>query len=188
MATYSQRHYGQATYRLANPRVIVEHYTETSTAQAAYNTFAPDTPDPELQELPNVCAHFLVDKDGTIYQLVPLSIMCRHTVARNVKESYDNAGDGNITVFAHSPVTGKNYSMTCRQGTSEDVCTGGNNASVHLRRETTSSTCEPGYSPCLPVTDDLNCDDVPADQKPVKVTGSDRYGLDRDGDGMGCEP
>jgi N-acetylmuramoyl-L-alanine amidase len=83
MAAYSERHYGRSTYRLVDPKVIVEHYTETSTAQAAYSIFAADTPDPELHELPNVCAHFLVDKDGTIYQLVPLSIMCRHTVGLN---------------------------------------------------------------------------------------------------------
>jgi N-acetyl-anhydromuramyl-L-alanine amidase AmpD len=69
MTTYSERHYGRATYRLVDPRVIVEHYAETSTAQSAYNTFAPDTADSELHELPNVCAHFLVDKDGSVYQL-----------------------------------------------------------------------------------------------------------------------
>lgn len=46
--------------------------------------------------------------------------------------------------------------------------------------------CEPGYNPCLPVTGDLNCDDISADKKPVRVTGSDPYGLDRDGDGTGC--
>ncbi|HVS29395.1 MAG TPA: peptidoglycan recognition family protein [Solirubrobacteraceae bacterium] len=83
MRAYSRRHYGKATYRLRNPKVIVEHYTETSTAQAAYNTFAPDVPDSELHELPGTCAHFLVDKDGTIYQLVSTSLMCRHTVGLN---------------------------------------------------------------------------------------------------------
>jgi len=46
--------------------------------------------------------------------------------------------------------------------------------------------CEPGYSPCLPATGDLNCSDIAADKKPVRVTGSDPYGLDRDGDGTGC--
>jgi hypothetical protein len=34
---------------------------------------------------------------------------------------------------------------------------------------------------------DLNCSDIPADKKPVHVTGSDPYGLDRDGDGTGCD-
>ena len=51
--------------------------------QATYNTFAPDTPDPELHELPNTCAHFVIDRDGIIHQLVPLDIMCRHTVGLN---------------------------------------------------------------------------------------------------------
>ena len=44
--------------------------------------------------------------------------------------------------------------------------------------------CEPGYSPCLPVTDDLNCSDVDG---PVTVTGDDPYGLDADGDGTDCD-
>jgi beta-N-acetylhexosaminidase len=83
MAAYARRHYGIDSYRLRDPRVIVEHYTETATFQAAYDTFAPDVTDSELHELPGVCAHFVIDRDGTIYQLVPLSIMCRHTVGLN---------------------------------------------------------------------------------------------------------
>lgn len=50
-----------------------------------------------------------------------------------------------------------------------------------------AGNCEPGYSPCLPVVGDLNCSDLSADQTPVRVTGADRYGLDADGDGYGCE-
>ena len=83
MAAYCRRHYGRDTYRLVHPHVIVEHYTETPSFAATYNTFAPDQPDTELHELPGVCAHFVVDRDGTIYQLVPLGIMCRHTVGLN---------------------------------------------------------------------------------------------------------
>jgi beta-N-acetylhexosaminidase len=30
-----------------------------------------------------VCSHFIVDKDGTIYQLVSLKLICRHTVGLN---------------------------------------------------------------------------------------------------------
>jgi hypothetical protein len=48
--------------------------------------------------------------------------------------------------------------------------------------------CQPGYSPCLPRTADLNCADVPASKRPVRVTGSDPYRLDGDGDGIACEP
>ena len=83
MERYAVRHYGLHTYRLINPHVIVIHYTETPSFQSTFNTFAPDTPDSELHELPNTCAHFVIDRDGTIHQLVPLSIMCRHTVGLN---------------------------------------------------------------------------------------------------------
>jgi beta-N-acetylhexosaminidase len=83
MAAYAKRHYGLNTYKLVNPHVIVEHYTANDSFSATYNTFAPDQPDVELHELPGVCSHFVIDRDGTIYQLVPLSIMCRHTVGLN---------------------------------------------------------------------------------------------------------
>jgi N-acetylmuramoyl-L-alanine amidase len=83
MAAYSLRHYGEDTYLLSDPKVIVEHYTETDTAQEAFNTFAPDVPDSEFHELPNTCAHFLVEASGRIDQLVPLSLRCRHTTGLN---------------------------------------------------------------------------------------------------------
>jgi N-acetylmuramoyl-L-alanine amidase len=83
MARYAERHYGLHTWRLRHPRVIVEHYTANTSFSATWNTFASDAPDPELHERPGTCAHFVVDTDGTIYQLVPLSTMCRHTVGLN---------------------------------------------------------------------------------------------------------
>ncbi len=83
MAAYSLRHYGEDTYVLSNPKVIVEHYTETASAQEAFNTFAPDVPDSEFHELPNTCAHFLVEASGRIDQLVPLTLRCRHTTGLN---------------------------------------------------------------------------------------------------------
>jgi len=83
MAAYARRHYGLDTYRLRHPRVIVEHLTENSSVSATINTFAPDVPDSELHELPGVCAHFVVGRDGRVFQLVPLGLMCRHTVGLN---------------------------------------------------------------------------------------------------------
>ena len=83
MAAYSQRHYGERTWRLQHPHVIVEHFAEADTAAAVYNTFAPDVADPELHELPNVCAHFVVSSSGRIFQLVNLRTRCRHTVGLN---------------------------------------------------------------------------------------------------------
>jgi hypothetical protein len=83
MADYSERHYGQHEWRLRHPRVIVEHVSQTSSADAVYNTFAPDVPDVELHELPNVCAHFVIGSSGQIYKLVNLRTRCRHTVGLN---------------------------------------------------------------------------------------------------------
>jgi N-acetylmuramoyl-L-alanine amidase len=83
MAAYSARHYGERTWRLRHPRVIVEHWAETGSAVAVYNTFAPDVRDPELHELPNVCSHFVISGSGRIYQLVSTRIRCRHTVGLN---------------------------------------------------------------------------------------------------------
>lgn len=61
-----------------------------------------------------------------------------------------------------------------------------------LSRQSTAnnggSGCQPGYSPCLPRVADLNCADIPASKKPIRVTGSDPYRLDGDGDGIACEP
>jgi beta-N-acetylhexosaminidase len=83
MRSYAIRHYGIHTFLLRHPKVIVEHYTETSSFSPVWNTFAQDVPDVELHELPQVCAHYVIDRAGTIYELVPPNIMCRHTVGLN---------------------------------------------------------------------------------------------------------
>lgn len=55
------------------------------------------------------------------------------------------------------------------------------------------STCDPNYSgACVPIASDVDCasgsGNGPAyTSGPVYVIGSDIYGLDRDGDGVGCE-
>jgi N-acetyl-anhydromuramyl-L-alanine amidase AmpD len=83
MAAYSERHYGEHTWRLTHPQVIVEHMAETSSAAAVHNTFAPDVPDVELGELPQVCSHFVIGSSGKIFQMVNLRTRCRHTVGLN---------------------------------------------------------------------------------------------------------
>jgi len=82
-AAYARRHYGIDTWRLERPRVIVAHLTANGSVRATFDAFAPDRPDPELRELPGVCAHFVIARDGTIVQLVRLNVMCRHTVGLN---------------------------------------------------------------------------------------------------------
>ena len=81
MGAYSRRHYGTWTWRLRNPHVIVEHYTDGTTFSGAWATFAANGV--HLGELPGVCAHFVIDTDGTIYQLVNLHVRCRHAIGMN---------------------------------------------------------------------------------------------------------
>ena len=81
MAAYSKRHYGVWRWRLTRRLAIVEHYTTGTTWQGAWNTFAANSR--HLGEYPGTCAHFIVHTDGTIYQLVPLWIRCRHTIGLN---------------------------------------------------------------------------------------------------------
>jgi hypothetical protein len=69
------------------------------------------------------------------------------------------------------------YAYHCHTGRLGTSSAGGNS---------TGSGCQPGYSPCLPRVADLNCADIPASRKPVRVTGSDPYRLDGNGDGWGC--
>lgn len=83
MAAYSARHYGERTWRLRRPRVIVEHVAVAPSARSVFEAFAPDRLDPELHELPNVCAHFVVDSRGRVFRLVNLRTRCRHTVGLN---------------------------------------------------------------------------------------------------------
>jgi beta-N-acetylhexosaminidase len=82
MAAYAEKHYGIHSWVL-HPKVIVEHYTGSDSFSSAWNSFASNAPDGELGGLPGDCAHFIVDRDGTIYQLVHLNVMCRHTVGLN---------------------------------------------------------------------------------------------------------
>lgn len=82
MARYSRIHYGEATWRLA-PAGIVQHFTATRSLSSVFATFRSNAPDPELGQKPGVCAHFVIDRDGTIYQLVRLTVRCRHTVGLN---------------------------------------------------------------------------------------------------------
>jgi beta-N-acetylhexosaminidase len=83
MTGYSRRHYGatQATYILSNPRAIVLHHTDGAGWQSAWNTFNANTA--YNGEKPGVSAQFIIAKDGTIYQLMPLTYRARHCIGMN---------------------------------------------------------------------------------------------------------
>jgi N-acetyl-anhydromuramyl-L-alanine amidase AmpD len=86
MADYSRRHYHQHTWKLTAPKAIVLHHTAGATWEPAWWTFANNSAYesiPGKPEKPGVSAHFIVDKDGTIYQCVPLSVRARHAIGMN---------------------------------------------------------------------------------------------------------
>lgn len=87
---YQLSHYGIKSKSIEiQPRMVVLHWTGISTVQATLRTFDPPTfpkDSPRIKELPgtlNVSSHFLVDRDGTIYQLMPENWMARHVIGLN---------------------------------------------------------------------------------------------------------
>lgn len=64
---------------------------------------------------------------------------------------------------------------------------------TYVAPKKTTSNCDPNYSgACVPIASDVDCaggsGNGPAYVRgPVYVVGTDIYGLDRDGDGVGCE-
>lgn len=79
-AAYCGAHYGDARAEL-DPRMIVLHYTCGPTYRSAWHTFANNRP--RRGEAPGVCAHYVIDFDGTIHELVPTSLRCRHAAGVN---------------------------------------------------------------------------------------------------------
>lgn len=65
-------------------------------------------------------------------------------------------------------------------------------ASISIPRAASHANCDPNYSGCVPIASDVDCaggsGNGPAYvEGPVRVIGRDIYGLDADGDGIGCE-
>jgi hypothetical protein len=87
MTEYSRRHYGagQATYILSDPKAIVLHHTDGADWQSAWNTFDANTAYVinGVKEKPGTSAQFIIAKDGTIYQLMPLNYRARHCIGMN---------------------------------------------------------------------------------------------------------
>jgi N-acetylmuramoyl-L-alanine amidase len=98
---YIRLHYDPAARDITiAPRMIVLHWTGMAQLRAALNAFEPETLAPWRRTLRaggevNVSAHFLVDRDGTIFQLMPEQWMARHTIGLNrVAIGIENVGGG----------------------------------------------------------------------------------------------
>lgn len=70
------------------PIMVVLHYTGKGTAKSIYNYFNQTTIETDRkinsnQSKLNVSSHYVIDRDGTIYRLVPDNLFCRHTIGLN---------------------------------------------------------------------------------------------------------
>ena len=70
------------------PKMIVLHWTVIPTFKESFETFDPPTlensrPDLNAAGNLNVSSQFMVDRDGTIYQLLPETTMARHVIGLN---------------------------------------------------------------------------------------------------------
>ena len=86
---YQQQHYGIKKSVKIEPRMIVLHWTCIPSLENTLRVFnSPTFPtnSPRTKELPgllNVSSHYVVDRDGAIYQLMPDDWMARHVIGLN---------------------------------------------------------------------------------------------------------
>jgi N-acetylmuramoyl-L-alanine amidase len=81
------------------PRIVVIHWTASPSLSGSFNTMNPvrlQGRDDIAKASPlNVSAHFLVDRDGTIYRLMPETYMARHCIGLNLSAiGVENVGGG----------------------------------------------------------------------------------------------
>ncbi|MFN8619246.1 MAG: peptidoglycan recognition family protein [Chloroflexota bacterium] len=111
MRDYSLRHYGDHTEILTDPKVIVEHYTTSHDWRDAWWYFAANRP--ARGERPGVCSHFVIGTDGTIYQVMPLTIRCRHaTGLNNTAIGIEDAGISDKEIMNNKKEMEASYRLT----------------------------------------------------------------------------
>ncbi|MGY5848261.1 peptidoglycan recognition protein family protein [Salegentibacter sp. HM20] len=96
---YLKERYGlKAEDATINPKMIVVHWTAIPTLEASFKAFDPVKLPGARGDIKsagdlNVSAHFLIDRDGTIYRLMPENIMARHVIGLNhVALGIENVG------------------------------------------------------------------------------------------------
>ena len=88
MKEYAQAYYGMDHANLINPQMVVIHYSAIATLRQTLSAFESDTISKTRDRLAsygdvNVGTHYVVDQDGTIYSLLPTTLMARHVIGFN---------------------------------------------------------------------------------------------------------
>lgn len=95
---YIKEHYGKTVDNITiDPKIIVLHWTADGSAERSYEMLKPQRLRGARTDIAsagalNVSAHFLVDRDGTIYRLMPETWMARHVIGLN----YSSIGIENV--------------------------------------------------------------------------------------------
>jgi beta-N-acetylhexosaminidase len=96
--SYIKEHYGFEPEEITIiPKMVVVHWTAIMDLNESFAHLNPEEllgkrVDIAQASALNVSAHFLVDRDGTIYQLMPENIMARHVIGLN----YSSIGIENV--------------------------------------------------------------------------------------------
>ncbi len=86
---YIREHYGITVDNpVIIPKIIVVHWTGLDVLEGSYTSFKNPRLPANRKEISkggalNVCAHFLIDQDGTVYQLLPPLYFARHVIGLN---------------------------------------------------------------------------------------------------------
>jgi N-acetyl-anhydromuramyl-L-alanine amidase AmpD len=95
---YIATHYGKRVKDITiDPKIIVIHWTAVMSLKKSFERLKPqlllsDRGDISSAGALNVSAHYLVDRDGIIYQLMPENWMARHVIGLN----YNSIGIENV--------------------------------------------------------------------------------------------
>lgn len=82
------------------PQMVVIHWTVYPTLEQSFQAFYPTRLPSSRAGIQhasslNVSSHYLIDRDGTIYQLMPDTLMARHVIGLNYCAiGIENVGDG----------------------------------------------------------------------------------------------
>ena len=96
---YIRAHYDPAAASIEiAPKMIVMHWTDSATLSSVLSAFQPEKLplwrfDIRRAGAVNVSSQFVVDRDGTVYRLMPETWMARHTIGLNrVAIGVENVG------------------------------------------------------------------------------------------------
>ena len=108
---YMKNHYGMVQEKATiDPKMVVVHWTVVPTLEKTFNVFNPPTLGGGRKDLNklsalNVSAHFLVDRDGSIVQLLPTTTFARHVIGLNhTAIGIENIADGDTLPLTQAQI------------------------------------------------------------------------------------